>query len=61
MAQPYLQNREKEEDGVSHGKPGGWILPQVNHQDSLQINKLAVGFVSSVCCKPGGSGTCGGL
>ena len=41
-AQPYLQNREEEEDGVSHRKPGGQILRQLNHQDSLQISsKLA--------------------
>lgn len=26
-----VQNREEEEDGVSHRKPGGWILPQLNH------------------------------
>lgn len=26
---------------MSHRKPGGQILPQLNHQDSLQISKVA--------------------
>jgi len=59
-AQPYLQNREEEEDGVSHRKPGGWILSHLNHQDSLQISSKLVRRLRQ-CCKPGGSGTCCGL
>lgn len=35
--QPYLQNREEKEDLVSHRKPGGWILCQLNHRVSSEL------------------------
>lgn len=47
-AQPYLPNREEEEDGVSHRKPRGRILRQLNHQDSLQISEAA-GWPCQLC------------
>lgn len=48
-AQPYLQKGEEEENGVSHRKPGGRILHQLNHQDSLQISSKLASQLHQCC------------